>query len=426
MLNMEALERALQSIEDTTHVESTFRVGGDDGVPVTLGLLLPEQEVEVQQYAQEALSEEEDDQEGNTKDEAMDFLDRWKYGILSYSVRQIGDLDFRGHEYVATGETLDNGTEVKVPKHVAVRKLLRKLWHRPVLNRVFHKYTELLEAGEAKAAKAIKYKPADLDAEIARREEELGILKAQKKQQDEGAPDPVGSQIKETSNLAQAADEAASPTRSAAKNIADGENRAARRKREREERKAKGKEKPPAEGRRSAIPTHGAAPARPAPAPEPAPAPAPPPPPADMGSFGDADDEAVIAAETQRLIAARAAAAAAEEEGTNIPGPEHEARVDAAADARRRAAGMVPREPPHRQAASTAAAVLDSGGGSIQPARPEHVGTIDGVDAHRIRPPETLTKRGGRSGAKPGKKKEGPALNQGPRGAANPRFKPSR
>jgi len=424
MLNLEALERALQSIEDTSHVESTFRVGGDAGVLVTLGLLLPEQEVEVQAYAQEALSDDEEGKESNTKDEAMDFLDRWKYGILSYSVQQIGDIDFRGHDYVATGETTDAGVAIKLEKHVAVRKLLRKLWYRPVLNRVFHKYTELLEDGEAKAEKAIQFKPVDLVVEIARRERELAKLKLQLKQQEEGPADPVGQQVKATTGLAAAS--AATP--STAENISQGENRAARRKKAKKKKRKK-KQKAATEStpqapseaptdRRSAVPARGAAPPRPAPAP-----PAPQRAPLDAGSFGDADDDAVMAAETQRLLAARQAAALAEEKGTNVPGPEHHARVAAASRAPGALPGMVPREPPHRQAASTAAAVLDTHGGDITPARPEHVGNINGVDAHRIRPPETLGRRGRGEGRG---KTEAPAMNQVPSGATNPNFKPSR
>jgi hypothetical protein len=426
MLNLEALERALQSIEDTSHVESTFRVGGDAGVLVTLGLLLPAQEVEVQAYAQEALSEDEEGKESNTKDEAMDFLDRWKYGILSYSVQQIGDIDFRGHDYVATGEVTEAGVAIKLEKHVAVRRLIRKLWHRPVLNRVFHKYTELLGDGEAKAEKAIQYKPADLAVEVARRERELAKLKLQLKQQEEGPADPVGQQVKATTGLAATA----SAVPSTAENISQGENRAARRKKAKKRKKDRKQKTAPAPEptpqapseapavRRSAIPTRGAVPPRTAPAP-----PAPRRAPLDTGSFGDADDDAVMAAETQRLLAARQAAAVAEEGGTNVPGPEHHAQVAAAARMSGRAPGMVPREPPHRQAASTAAAVLDTHGGDITPARPEHVGSINGMEAHRIRPPETLGRRGRGESRE---QTEAPAMNQMPSGATNPNFKPSR
>lgn len=428
MLNIEALEQALASIEAVGHEELTFQVGGDEGVTVTLCLVAPEEEVEVQRYAQEAIDAGED---GNAaKDAAMEFLDRWKYGLLSYAIVQIDNLDFRDVEYVETGETLDNGKAIRKPKHVVVRNLIRKLWKRPILNRVFHKYTELQERAESKAEKVIEYTPSELGAEIERLEERLAALKAEQEAQQQAKEDPVSAQIRGTNRMAaqDASLDAATPPRE----IAKGENRAARRKREQEERRAQKKApqppeepEPPAPSRRSALPTRGAAPSRGAPAPAPTPAPAPRTPDVFGSSFADGDDEAVIAAETQRILAARRAAAEAEAEGTNVPGPEHQARVDEAARQRALHAGGNVRQPPHRQAASTQAAVLDSGGNEIKPVRPEHVGSVDGVEAHRIRETETLSRRGQPSKPKPRGKGDKPPVNQPPGGGStNPNFRP--
>lgn len=127
-------------------------------------------------------------------------------------------------------------------------------------------------------------------------------------------------------------------------------------------------------------------------------------------------------------MAARAAAQKAEEEGTNVPGPEHQARVAAAQAAHEAAksdgARPVFREPPHRQAASTAAAVFDTGANKVTAAKPKHLGSVGGVDAHKIRETETLSKRGGATPGPHRKRTDPVDVNQGGGGATNPRFKP--
>ncbi|HUW11551.1 MAG TPA: hypothetical protein VM537_17600 [Anaerolineae bacterium] len=425
MLNIEALERALASIEEVGHGELTFNVG-ESGMSVTLGMLLPDQEIEVQRWAQEVLDANEDAEGNNPRDSAMEFLDRWKYGILSYAILRIGDADFRGQDYVLTGEHTNEGVPIKKPKHLVVRDLIRKLWHRPMLSMVFHKYTELTEKAEMKAEKAVQFTPAELEVEISRLEKRLEELRAKQEERDGPRKDPVADQFRTTNELANQS----SPDVLVAE--PSGENRAQRRQREQQERrdaKAVRKEAAPETRaapqappqRERAIPKTGAAPSR---APEPPP-PAPEPPAEEqgpreiMGSFADGDDEAAMEAETQRILAARRAVAQAEAEGTNVPGPEHQARVDAAARSRQATmAADVGPVPPHREAANTAAAVFDAGGGDVHAAR---AGSVGGVEAHRTRPTETLSRRS-RTPA-PGKK-EGPPLDQAPKGTRNPNFKP--
>jgi len=181
-ITFEALEQAFAPIEELGKGEITFDVA--DKTKVTLRVILPEEENEVQKFATFGLTQEEKggDEEAEPA-EALEFLERFKLALLSYAVVAVGEQDFRDVEYVETGEKLDNGQAVRLPKHVAVRKLIQR-WGGTLRLAMYRKYTELILSMEERVQNAIKFAPSDLDAEIGRVEKLLTQLKAAKTQGD--------------------------------------------------------------------------------------------------------------------------------------------------------------------------------------------------------------------------------------------------
>jgi hypothetical protein len=190
-ITFEALEQALAPIEKLGQGEITFPVSG---TTVTLCMLTPEQEVDVQRYASEALKDGNSDP-SNT----ADYLERFKIAILSHAIVAVGDQDLRTVTMVETEETLPSGMKIKLPKVQALRKVLLK-WTGSIRLSVFRKYGELVERVERSAEKAIQFEPADLEAEIERVSKRLSDLKdaqeKQLKQVDEGISTPVSRMAK--------------------------------------------------------------------------------------------------------------------------------------------------------------------------------------------------------------------------------------
>lgn len=169
-IDFKALEQALAPIEKIGQGELTFDAGP---TTITLRVLLPHEEVEAQNYAAVALK---DGDEGGHN--AVDYLDRFRIACLSHAVVAVGTMNFRGVEYVETGETLANGATVKVPKHKALRQLLGR-WTRSTLTAVFAKFSELVHRTEEDAEKAIEYEPSSLPAEVERLQKRIAELKQQ-------------------------------------------------------------------------------------------------------------------------------------------------------------------------------------------------------------------------------------------------------
>lgn len=175
-IDFKALEQALAPIAEIGQGELTFDMGG---TLVTMRVLLPAEELEVQRYASEALPAETDGDPNN----AVDYLDRFRVGCLAHAIVVVGNLDFRDAVYIEMSESLDNGKSVKVPKVKALRNLVNR-WSRALLTRAFRKYSDLLNQVEQKAEKAIEFKPSDRDAEIERLEVLLASLKTDKEREE--------------------------------------------------------------------------------------------------------------------------------------------------------------------------------------------------------------------------------------------------
>ena len=172
MVNLKDLKSALSKVADLGSQERSFEV---NGTKITLRVLRPNEEIEVQKKAMEALSED-----GETNQvTAADYLQRFRIATLSHAIVAIDSLDLRNVKHIETGETLANGVSIKIPKHEALENLVSE-WGRDMLSSVFKKFGELTEFVEAQVEDSIVYEPEVLDKEIERLEERLKELKAKR------------------------------------------------------------------------------------------------------------------------------------------------------------------------------------------------------------------------------------------------------
>ena len=189
-ITQEALEAAFAPIKEISGGELTFDVGG---IPVTLRLLVPEEETEVQRYAFQS------EAGGDESVMALEYLEKFRVALLSHAVVAVGEMDLRGVKFVETGDRLDTGVAVKVPRYMAMRKIVAE-WGGPLRVAVFTKYTELSASVEKKAEAAVKFEPSDPDAEVERLEKRIRDIKEGKDK------DKARSAFVKTANLVQEAD----------------------------------------------------------------------------------------------------------------------------------------------------------------------------------------------------------------------------
>jgi len=460
MLDLRALEQALSSIEEIGQGELTFRAGEHT---ITLRILTPDEEVEVQKYTRDTLS-----QATNQEDQSamIEFLDRFKVGVLSHAIVAVDNLDMRDAEAIETGEVLDNGVAVRIPRFQAVRKIITP-WTRPLMDSIFQQYGKLLERVEATAEAAINYEPSDLDAEIDRLKARIRELEATKTQREQG--NPVKQQVDAITEFDKARrDEARSALTRAARTVpeVDIDDEDVDRTLSEEETPLS----PPTGAAVSATPTQpepdpdpdprtgqrsaGAAPPRIPPStgerrsavPERSSAPPvdhrPPPPPPEpepdsfeaiQDSLTDLSDEDAIAAEAQRLAAMRAkmmreqnAAARQQSDAERIAKARQAALAQSKAVRREEAmggpAGPRRRAPPHaRRPANTENAVIETGAGDIQPVR-RPPGIADDIPVASV-PAQTLSGRGRLPAGAGGELSDIP-MNEGAtsRASLNPKF----
>jgi len=197
-ITLDALESALAPIEAIGKSETTFNVSGSSdnpGTVVTLRMLLPEEEIIARRYASEVV-----DNKNQDSHDALEYLERFKIGVLSYALVVVGPLDLHKTEYVETGEKLESGVAIKEPTHLAMRRLLLR-WTQDIRTRMFNKYSELLAKVEIAAENAIEFDPVDLALEIERVEKRLEMLKSAQDQDPNTAPSLVREQIKDIAEL---------------------------------------------------------------------------------------------------------------------------------------------------------------------------------------------------------------------------------
>jgi len=176
-ITMEILGQVLAPIEAVGNGEISFKV---NGTTVTLRRLSPEEEAEVQRYVVT--------KDGDENLDTLEYIERVKLAILSYAIVAVGSMDLRDVVYVETGETLEvegkgdtpkKAVPVKVPRHVAMRKMLLK-WASPARIAVYRQYVDLLNRVEDQAEDLVEFAPSNLDTEIERLESRLTSLKERK------------------------------------------------------------------------------------------------------------------------------------------------------------------------------------------------------------------------------------------------------
>lgn len=175
-ISLAALEAALSEIEKLGHDETTFEVGG---TRITMRSLTPELEGEVQRYAAQAWTDDDDNDTGET----LAFVDRFRLETIARALVAVGDVDMREVEYLETGEVLPNGKPVKEARHVVLRRLVQR-WGGPIRFRVFKKYTAMLREIEKVAENAIEFEPSDTEAEISRLKDRIRELEQESKSEE--------------------------------------------------------------------------------------------------------------------------------------------------------------------------------------------------------------------------------------------------
>ena len=191
MLNIQALEQAFSKVSEIGKGELTFDL---DGTSITVRTLLPSEEVAIQKYASVVLEESKED----SLSAGQEYLDRFQTSILSYAIVQINGLDLRDSQYIATGEVLPNGQEIKKPRTEVVRGLVTS-WSRPVRSAAFRKVGELLDKVHKETSQLIRYETVDLEDEIKDLENRLAELKAtlQQRKEDVQAKHPFVESVQQ-------------------------------------------------------------------------------------------------------------------------------------------------------------------------------------------------------------------------------------
>ena len=201
MVNLKALEAAINRVENVRQHELTFEV---DGQKITLRILRPEEEAEVQKYAQVAL-ETVGPTETPDQGAYMDLMNRMRQATLGFSIMRIGDLELRNVEFIETEEQDNTGNPISLPKWEAITGLVKE-WGQHMLSEVSQRYGDLVDLAEIHAAKVVKYDAVDFDAEIDRVEARLKDLRSARTKRDgkvAGGPVPQVKQQQQQQQQAQ-------------------------------------------------------------------------------------------------------------------------------------------------------------------------------------------------------------------------------
>ena len=201
-MNISALQQAMAPLLEIGKSEIRFEVEGNI---VCMAPLLPVEEVSVQRYAASILDRVQQ-AEGLTNDDqmsraaALDYFDRFRIEVISHAVVEVNGLSLRGIKTIETGEVLDNGAKVKVPKPIAMRQMVEN-WSRAMLTVCFSKYGDMVKKIADRAEKMVEKSNSDLEAEIERMEARLESLKKDRSTRASGDPSITSNQVQ---NLVQA------------------------------------------------------------------------------------------------------------------------------------------------------------------------------------------------------------------------------
>jgi hypothetical protein len=201
-MDINSLQQAMAPLLEIGKSETQFEV---EGYVICMRPLLPVEEVSVQRYAASILDQVQQ-AEGLTNDDqmsraaALDYFDRFRIEVISHAVVEVNGLSLRGIKTIETGEVLDNGTKVKVPKPIAMRQMVEN-WSRAMLTVCFSKYGDMVKEIADRAEKMVEKSNSDLEAEIERMESRLENLKRERGTRASGDPAIISNQVQ---NLVQA------------------------------------------------------------------------------------------------------------------------------------------------------------------------------------------------------------------------------
>ena len=196
MLDLNTLKQALAPLSDYGRDEMSFEAGG---MKITIRPLLPVEEVAVQRYAASVLDDIQAQEGLSNEDQmsraaALDYFDRFRMEIVANSIVQVNELDLREIKTLPTGEVLDNGVQVQIPKNLAMREIVTG-WSRALITICFQRYGDLVQRIADKADKIAQTSLPDLDAEIERVETRLARLKEERETRAKGDPSVTTQQI---------------------------------------------------------------------------------------------------------------------------------------------------------------------------------------------------------------------------------------
>ena len=205
MLDLSTLKKALEPLSKIGRDEHTFDAGG---MQITIRPLLPMEEVAVQRYAASVLDDLQaqeglDNQDQMSRAAALDYFDRFRIEIIANSIVQVGDLDLREVKTLPTGEVLENGVQVQIPKGLAMREIVQG-WSRAMITICFARYGDLVQQIADEADKIAQTTLPDLQAEIERVEKRLERLKADYETRAKGDPSITNQQITNLINAGKA------------------------------------------------------------------------------------------------------------------------------------------------------------------------------------------------------------------------------
>lgn len=195
MISLSHLKQALAPLETFGKNEHTFQI---NGLSITIRPLLPVEETHVHRYAAEIIEENKGEatEDGNmSRAAALDYFDRFRIEVIAHAIIQIGDLDLRHEKTLATGEALEDGTPIKVSKASALRDMIRNEWSRTSLSLAFEAYGDLMQRLQDEADNIVRKSIDDLDIEIARLENRLVEVKAEREKRTVSDPTIFKDQV---------------------------------------------------------------------------------------------------------------------------------------------------------------------------------------------------------------------------------------
>lgn len=160
------IEDAFNDLIQIGNIEKKLTIGKID---IVLKTITPADEIEIQKVISTYR---------NDDTLAIEFIDIFRKETLSRAIVEINGKDLRLVSIIETGEKLDNGVSIKIPKNEAILKMLDKL-PRNILSHLFNELTALTEQSEKQIEQFLQVKDKDLLVEAEILENRANALKQQ-------------------------------------------------------------------------------------------------------------------------------------------------------------------------------------------------------------------------------------------------------